>query len=104
MQHFIAEIMALSCVPSHLIALLPATGCSSDWAIQNASGTKTNPGRIISIQNLPRIIRYASGLTFTQANITASFKKTGVWPPDTTVFIDEDFCNFYHDRQAIKRT
>ena len=52
-----------------------------------------NPGKTVSIHSLPSIIRDAFDLSFTQANITASFKTTGVWPFDTTVFTDEDFEN-----------
>jgi hypothetical protein len=37
------------------------------------------------------IIRDAFDLSVTQANITAGFKKTGVWPFDATVFTDVDF-------------
>lgn len=36
-------------------------------------------------------MRDAYDLSFTQANIKASFETTGVWPCDTTVFTVEDF-------------
>jgi hypothetical protein len=51
----------------------------------------SNPGKTVSIHNLRGIIRDAFDLSFIRANITASFKKTGIWCFDTTVFTDEDF-------------
>jgi len=51
----------------------------------------SKPGGTISIHNLNGIMRDAFDLPFTEANKTAIFKKTGVWPFDTTEFIDDDF-------------
>jgi len=56
----------------------------NSWLLNNA-------GQKISTNNLPGIIRDDFDLSLTQGNITAGFKETGVWPLDTTVFIDEDF-------------
>jgi len=56
----------------------------NSWLLNNA-------GQKISTNSLPGIIRDAFDLSFTQGNITAGFKETGVWLLDTTVFIDEDF-------------
>jgi len=84
-------------LPTSLNSPTPATGYSNDRAIHNLSSTKQNSlllnkaGQKISIHNLPGIIRDAFDLSFTQGNITAGFKETGVWPVDTTVFTDEDF-------------
>jgi len=65
----------------------------NSWLLNNA-------GQEISINNLHGIIRDAFDLSFTQGNIRAGFKETGVWPLDTTVFTDEDFEKFGHDRQT----
>lgn len=51
----------------------------------------SNPGKTISVLQLPGIVKDAFELSFTRSNITAGFKKSGIWPFDVTVFTDEDF-------------
>jgi hypothetical protein len=51
----------------------------------------SNPGKTITIHNLPGIIREAFDNSFTRTNITGAFKKTGIWPFDISVFTEEDF-------------
>nr|XP_049704587.1 uncharacterized protein LOC126056252 isoform X1 [Helicoverpa armigera] len=60
---------------------------------------RTNPGKIMSIYEIPGIVKYAFPLAATPINICNAFKKTGIWPYDSNVFIDEDYApSFVTDR------
>lgn len=56
----------------------------NDWMV-------SNPGKTISIHNLAALANTAYAASFTIRNITAAFKKPGIWPFDRQVFTDEDF-------------
>lgn len=56
----------------------------NDWMV-------SNPGKTINNHNLATLANTAYAASFTIKNITAAFKKSGVWPFDRQVFTDEDF-------------
>ncbi|KAJ8942921.1 hypothetical protein NQ314_009896 [Rhamnusium bicolor] len=61
----------------------------------------TNPGKQITIYDVPALSNIAFKNSFTIKNITSGFKKTGLWPINQLVFNDEDFLSCYvTDRPA----
>ncbi|KAJ8964143.1 hypothetical protein NQ314_005095, partial [Rhamnusium bicolor] len=61
----------------------------------------TNPGKQITIYDIPALSNIAFKNSFTIKNITSSFKKSGLWPINQLVFNDEDFLSCYvTDRPA----
>lgn len=52
---------------------------------------RSNPGKAITIYNVAELANKAFNKTFTFANITSSFKKSGIWPINSLIFTDEDF-------------
>ena len=50
-----------------------------------------NPGKRITIYDIPECFSRAFEKTSTFANITAGFKKTGIWPLNSDVFTDKGF-------------
>lgn len=56
----------------------------NDWMV-------SNPGKTINNHNLARLANTTYAASFTIKNITAAFRKSGVWPFDRQVFTDEDF-------------
>ncbi|XP_050678651.1 jerky protein homolog-like [Leptidea sinapis] len=60
---------------------------------------RTNPGKIMSIYEIPGIVKYAFPLAVTPINICNAFKKAGIWPYNSNVFTDEDYApSFVTDR------
>lgn len=60
----------------------------------NAAATSwmmRNPGRCITIQNIPELVCEAVLKGSTPANIQSGVKATGIWPYDRFIFGDEDF-------------
>ncbi|KAJ8927483.1 hypothetical protein NQ314_020055 [Rhamnusium bicolor] len=55
----------------------------------------TNPGKQITIYNVPALSNIAFKNSFTIKNITSGFKKSGLWPINQLVFNDEDFLSCY---------
>lgn len=51
----------------------------------------SNPGKVINIYNIPRLVRTAYEVSFTHKNIVSSFKKPGIWPLNRLVFTPEDY-------------
>lgn len=61
---------------------------------------RNNPGKVMSIYEIPGMVKYAWPLASTPTNITSAFKKTGVWPYDPNIFTDDDFApSFVTDRK-----
>ena len=58
-----------------------------------------NPGKTMTIYDVPGIVREAFPLAFTPNNIVHSFRKAGIWPCNEFVFGDDDFApSFVTDR------
>ena len=57
---------------------------SDDWM-------RMNPGKPMTIYNIPGIVRNALPTAATQRNIQAGFQCTGVWPYHPNIFQDSDF-------------
>ena len=57
---------------------------SDDWM-------RINPGTLMTIYNIPGIVRTALPMTATQKNIQAGFQCTGIWPYHPNIFQDCDF-------------
>lgn len=52
---------------------------------------RNNPGKTMTIYEIPDIVKYALPLAATPVNIINSFKKTGIWPFNANIFSDDDF-------------
>ena len=52
---------------------------------------RTNPGRTVTIYDLPKMVTTAHTMAFTQANIQSGFRNTGIFPENSLIFSDEDF-------------
>ncbi|XP_072398357.1 uncharacterized protein [Diabrotica undecimpunctata] len=56
----------------------------NDWMV-------LNPGKTITIKNIPELTHRAYARAFTNKNIVSSFKKPGIWPFNRLAFSDDDF-------------
>jgi transposase-like protein len=56
----------------------------NDWHV-------TNPGKTVTIYNIPKIAKLAYFEAFTAKNITSAFSSPGIWPFNQLAFSDEDF-------------
>jgi hypothetical protein len=66
---------------------------------QQTNWMSSNPGKTMTIYNIPGIVKEAFPLAFTQNNIINSFRKAGIWPCNEDVFQDVDFApSFVTDR------
>ncbi|XP_072377798.1 uncharacterized protein [Diabrotica undecimpunctata] len=52
---------------------------------------KNNPGKRMTIYDLPSIVRTSHPLATTPVNILAGFSCTGIWPFNREIFNDSDF-------------
>lgn len=50
-----------------------------------------NPGKTITIYNIPHLSKIPFEQSFSKANIRSAFKKAGLWPVNRDVFKDDDF-------------
>lgn len=64
-------------------------------AIAQDNWMRNNPGKTMSIYELPGIVKYAWPLASTYNNIANGFKKAGIYPFDKNIFTDEDFAPSY---------
>ncbi|CAH2014284.1 unnamed protein product [Acanthoscelides obtectus] len=64
----------------------------SNWMI-------SNPGKTVTIYNIPTFIKSIMSAAFIQANILSGFRKCGIQPFNPDIFTDEDFlCSDVTDR------
>ena len=47
---------------------------------------RDNPGKVMTIYDIPSIVAYSFDLAITPQNILGGFKKTGIWPFDREGF------------------
>lgn len=60
----------------------------------------SNPGKTVSIYNIPAIVSQIMSSAFTQANIVSGFKNAGIYPLNSDIFGDDDFlCSAVTDRE-----
>ena len=52
---------------------------------------RSNPGKTITIYEIPQLVTFAHNLSFTPGNITSGFSSTGIYPFNSDVFTDLDF-------------
>ena len=52
---------------------------------------RTNPGKTVTIYDIPEITNEAYTQTFTARNITADFQSTGIYPYNSELFTEVDF-------------
>lgn len=66
---------------------------------------RNNPGKTMSIYEIPGIVKTAWPLAASPSNIINAFKKTGVYPYNPQIFTDEDFApSFVTDRPLAATT
>lgn len=58
--------------------------CCDNWM-------RSNPGKVMTIYDIPSIVRDSFPIAVTPRNIQAGFASTGIWPVNTQVFSDIDF-------------
>ena len=51
----------------------------------------SNPGKTLTIYEIPKLAAKAIPLAFKLQNIQKGFKKPGIWPFNSNIFSDEDF-------------
>lgn len=67
----------------------------SDWM-------RTNPGKPATIYEMAQIAAKAHQQSFTPKNISSAFSKTGIWPVNSQIFTEEDYCcSYVTDRSSI---
>lgn len=60
----------------------------------------SNPGKTITIYNIPGFIKTIMSQAFSQSNILSGFKKAGIHPFNPDIFSDDDFlCSAVTDRE-----
>ncbi|XP_047123036.1 uncharacterized protein LOC124806312 [Hydra vulgaris] len=72
----------------------------NDWHVNN-------PGKILNIYNIPKLVKIAYFESFNSKNISNAFEKTGIWPFNKLNFSDEEFAavQVYHsDSSAVTVT
>ncbi|KAK9704559.1 hypothetical protein QE152_g27800 [Popillia japonica] len=55
----------------------------------------SNPGKLITIYTIPKLVRTAYVVSFTNKNIISGFEKPGIWPFNRLVFTELDFDSAY---------
>lgn len=63
---------------------------------------RTNPGKTMTIYDIPRIVNYALPLAATPANIMNSFLH--IWAYDSNVFTEEDYAPSYVTDRLLTST
>lgn len=64
----------------------------TDWMV-------SNPGKTVTIYDIPKLAALAIPQAFKQKNIQKGFEKSGIWPFNSNIFSDEDFlCSSVTDR------
>lgn len=60
----------------------------------------SNPGRTVTIYNIPSFVSTIMSQAFSQSNILSGFRKTGIHPYNPNIFTDEDFlCSAVTDKE-----
>jgi hypothetical protein len=52
---------------------------------------RSNPGKTMSIYDIPEVVRDALPLATTFKNIQSGFRVSGVWPLNRHIFTDDEF-------------
>lgn len=66
---------------------------------------RSNPGKTMSIYDIPGIVASAAPLALTSSNIQAGFRKTGIYPYNRHLFTELDFAPaFVTDRPSPENT
>lgn len=60
-----------------------------------------NPGKPISIYDIPALSKQPFLMSFTPHNITKAFEKSGLWPLNDAIFTESDFMSSYVTDRAI---
>ncbi|KAG5869548.1 hypothetical protein JTB14_037165 [Gonioctena quinquepunctata] len=70
----------------------------NDW-------TTRNPGKTVTIYDIPKLVKTAFLESFTLKNITSGFSKPGIWPFNTLAFGDDDFaaCGIYQTQDTLSQ-
>ena len=52
---------------------------------------RTNPGKKVTIYDIPDLVNSAHSYAFTHASIVSGFKNTDIYPYNSNIFTDLDF-------------
>ncbi|CAH2007348.1 unnamed protein product [Acanthoscelides obtectus] len=62
----------------------------------------SNPGKTVTIYNIPELIKTLMSDAFSQANILSGFRKSGIHPFNPDIFTEEEFmCSAVTDRSFL---
>ncbi|KAG5867741.1 hypothetical protein JTB14_010151 [Gonioctena quinquepunctata] len=64
-----------------------------------------NPGKTVTIYDIPKLVKTAFLESFSLKNITSGFSKPGIWPFNTLAFGDDGFaaCGIYQTQDALSQ-
>ncbi|KAJ2948846.1 hypothetical protein O0L34_g5772 [Tuta absoluta] len=63
---------------------------NTHYAKAQKNWQQKNPGKTISLYEIPEVVRHALPLAATPSNIVNAFKKAGIYPYNPDIFADED--------------
>ena len=52
---------------------------------------KSNPGKTVTIHDIPDVVKAGKDIPMTSSNIVSGFKSTGIYPFNRNIFTEEDF-------------
>lgn len=54
---------------------------------------RSNPGKTVTIHDIPGVVKAAQEVAITSRNIVSGFKSTGIYPFNRHIFTEDDFAS-----------